>query len=367
MSHLSVQLENEKGIPLDLSFDCAAGQVLALVGPSGSGKTTVLRCIAGLIESSHGKISCNNNLWLDSKSNYSLSTQQRRIGMVFQNYALFPHLTVQQNIELGMEKKFISSVDSLLASMNLHDFGHRMPSTLSGGQQQRVALARALARQPQALLLDEPFSAVDQVTKRKLRLELLKLIRQLNIPIILVTHDLDEAAMLADKICVLHNGKSLQTGSPIDVMRKPNSATVARLMDIRNLFEGQLVEQSLVEDRSVINWAGIRFEAPYQEGFSAGKTVNWSISADKVLLHRRRSPSKGVKENPVTGRITEIVTISGVTNIFIEVSQEPKIKLHMDLPPHVLERNQLKVGESISMSLLKTDIHLMSHSHSSSR
>ncbi len=367
MNKLSVQLKNKKGIPLDLNFACEAGQVLALVGPSGSGKTTVLRCIAGLFETDEGQINCDGQQWFESKKNIFIPTQQRHVGMVFQNYALFPHLTVKQNIELGMEKQFSSSTQELLSSMNLDGFENRMPATLSGGQQQRVALARALARQPKVLLLDEPFSAVDQVTKRKLRLELLKLIRKLNIPIILVTHDLDEAAMLANKICVLHNGTSLQTGSPIEVMRKPISATVARLMDVRNLFEGRLIAQNLKSKSVIISWAGIEFEASYQTGFSVDQKLNWSIPADKVLLHRRRNPSKGVRENPVSGIITELVTVGGVTNVIIELANDSKIKLHMDLPSHVLERNHLQVDENISMSLLKDAIHLMPHSHSSSR
>lgn len=367
MSKLNVQLKNTHGIPLDLSFECEVGQVLALVGPSGSGKTTVLRCIAGLFRTDKGQIECDGQLWFESNKNIFMPTQQRHIGMVFQNYALFPHLTVKENIELGMEKEFSASAKELLSSMNLHGFESRMPSTLSGGQQQRVALARALARQPKILLLDEPFSAVDQVTKRKLRFELLKLIRKLKVPIILVTHDLDEAAMLADKICVLHNGKSLQTGSPIEVMRKPSSATVARLMDVRNLFEGVLIEQNATENRARISWAGIEFDAPYQQGFYINQKVNWSIPADKVLLHRRRNPSKGVRENPVSGRISEIVTVGGITNVIIELTTDSHIKLHMDLPSHVLERNRLDVGEDISMSLLKDAIHLMDHSHSSSR
>ncbi len=367
MNKLIVQLKNKKGIPLDLNFECEAGKVLALVGPSGSGKTTVLRCIAGLFKTDEGLIKSHNQVWFDHKNNTSISPQQRHVGMVFQNYALFPHLNVKQNIEIGMKKNSSLSIDDLLAMVNLQGLENRMPKMLSGGQQQRVALARALAREPEVLLLDEPFSAVDQVTRRKLRLELLELIRKLKTPIILVTHDLDEAAMLGDEICVIHNGTGLQTGLPNDVIRHPNSALVARLMDVRNLFEGELIEQDEATNTSLISWAGTQFEAPYQRSFSGESKINWSIPADQVLLHRRVNPSKGVNENPITGQIIELVTIGGISNVIISPDGDQKLKLHMDLPPHVVERNDLKVGEKISMSLLKESIHLMDHSHSSSR
>lgn len=367
MKSLIVQLENRKGIPLDLNFECEAGKVLALVGPSGSGKSTILRSIAGLFKTERGFIKCHDQVWFKSDQRIFVAPQQRHVGIVFQNYALFPHLNVRKNIEIGMDATCVSSLEDLLSMVNLQGLENRMPSTLSGGQQQRVALARALAREPKVLLLDEPFSAVDQVTRRKLRLELLELIRKLNIPIILVTHDLDEAAMLGDRLCVLHNGTGLQTGTPDDVLRAPATAVVARLMDIRNLFEGELVDQDQEKNTSVILWEDIKFEAPFQRQIQKGSKINWSIPADKVLLHRRVNPSRGVRENPVSGQIIELVTISGISNVIIALDSDQRVKLHMDLPPHVVERNDLKVGEKISVSLLKDALHLMDYSHSSSR
>ncbi len=367
MKGLSLQLKNMSGIPLDLEFTCAPGKVLALVGPSGSGKTTVLRCIAGLFRTDEGFIYCDDWTWFDTDQKVFVSPQQRHAGLVFQNYALFPHLNVRQNIEIAFTAQSKTSVTELLSLVNLRGLEERLPSTLSGGQQQRVALARALAREPRVLLLDEPFSAVDQVTRRKLRLELLELIRKLEIPIILVTHDLDEAAMLADQICVIHNGTGLQIGTPEDVLRTPSSALVARLMDVRNLFEGVVIEQNEQNDHSLIAWGGIEFEAPFQRPFPRGAKLNWSIPADRVLLHRRVNPSRGVRENPVSGQIVELVTISGITNVIVSLDSSPETRLHMDLPSHVAERNSLAVGERISMSLLKNAIHLMDHSHSSSR
>ena len=138
---------------------------------------------------------------------------------------------------------------------------------LSGGQQQRVALARALAREPQVLLLDEPFSAVDQVTRRKLRLEMAQLTKHLSIPIILVTHDLDEACMLANRLCVLHGGETRQQGVPQDVLRHPKDATVARLIDVRNLFEGEVREHRPEHNLTWLSWQGYKLEAAYSPEF----------------------------------------------------------------------------------------------------
>ncbi|MDX1574250.1 MAG: ATP-binding cassette domain-containing protein [Methylophaga sp.] len=168
---LSVNIQNDAPIPLDVQFNCAAGQLLALVGPSGAGKTTILRAIAGLLRSQQGHIICNSAVWQDSESGIDLTPQQRRVGIVFQDYALFPHLTVADNLYLALPyqlKNNSQRIDELLQQVNLHGLAARYPSQLSGGQKQRVALARALARDPQVLLLDEPFSADDKDTRRKL-------------------------------------------------------------------------------------------------------------------------------------------------------------------------------------------------------
>lgn len=365
MEVLKVRLNNQQHIPLDISLSCDAGEVLTLVGPSGTGKTSVLRAIAGLLQVDSGLVECNQQTWFESDRNIFIPVQKRRVGMVFQDYALFPHLNVAKNIEIARERTSKITTTSLLELVNLTGLEHRMPTSLSGGQQQRVALARALAREPEVLLLDEPFSAVDQVTRRKLRLELLQLIKKLDIPIILVTHDLDEAAMLSDKLCVLHNGCSLQTGSPESVFSTPSSGVVARLLDFKNLFSATVTHHD--HDSTMIDWAGIELQSSIQTRFTPGTQVNWCIQADKVLLHRRINPSNGVRENPVYGQIIELVTISGISNIIVALGNNPDIKLHMDLPPHVVERNALKVGEQIGMSLLKNAIHLMDYSHSSSR
>jgi molybdate transport system ATP-binding protein len=207
MPTLSVRLQQTAPIPLDAEFDCGAGELVALVGPSGSGKTTLLRVIAGVARCAEGRVAIGDDTWFDSAAGVELSPQQRRVGLVFQSYALFPHLSALDNVALASPRSDPAGhARELLARMRLDGLAVRRPAQLSGGQQQRVALARALARDPQVLLLDEPFSAVDQVTRQDLYVELAELHRSLSIPMLLVTHDLQEAQRLADRMVILDEG-----------------------------------------------------------------------------------------------------------------------------------------------------------------
>lgn len=233
---LSVSLHQDGPIPLDAAFGVGPGEILALVGPSGSGKSTALRSIAGLYAPSRGRIVCNGSVWLDRDAGIHVPARERRVGMVFQSYALFPHLTAGENVvealgDLPAEQRR-GRARTLLARVHLDGLENRRPAELSGGEQQRVAVARALARRPEVLLLDEPFSAVDRVTRRRLRSELAELRRELPMPVILVTHDLDDVVRLADRICVMRRGEILQSGAVEDVMARPASAEIAELLDL---------------------------------------------------------------------------------------------------------------------------------------
>ena len=356
---LKVRLQQSLPIALDVDLHCDKGEILALVGPSGAGKSTVLRCIAGLHSVKNGQITCANNKWFDAQEKINLTPQQRRIGMVFQSYALFPHLTVNDNIRLALAKQQQNKqqkIDDLLSQVHLTGLEHRYPHQLSGGQQQRVAIARALAREPEVLLLDEPFSAVDKVTRRKLYLELNTLRRSLDMPIILVTHDLDEAAMLADKMCVIHQGKTLQQGEPEQVLYQPNNTDIARQVDVRNISIAELVND---EEHLTLKWNDYVLVVEQMEGFVGGQTVHWTIPPSKILLHQRVRPSRGEQENPVTGVIEELITLKGITTVLFIVDHANGKTLQMDVPEHVAKRNKLAIGVAISVSLLSDAIHLM--------
>jgi molybdate transport system ATP-binding protein len=208
---LSVQVRHTLArFVLDVAFDIGAG-ITALVGPSGSGKTLTLRAIAGLLHPEVGRIALNGRLLLDTAAGHEIPARDRAIGYVFQQYALFPHLTVGENVGYGLwqlaRAEREARVHGLLGQVGLEQFADRRPRTLSGGQQQRVALARALAPQPAALLLDEPLAALDAPLRQRLGEELRELGDSLGLPMLLVTHDPEEAARIAHRIVSLENGR----------------------------------------------------------------------------------------------------------------------------------------------------------------
>jgi len=190
---------------IDVDFACAAGELLAFVGPSGAGKTSIIRMLAGLETPDTGRICYGRQEWFDAGSKTDLPPQQRRLGYVFQDHTLFPHLSVGKNIAFAAGEP--GRVDELLALFGINDLRRRKPKQISGGERQRVALAQALASDPQLLLLDEPFSALDILTRKQLRKELKNLKTTLGIPILLVTHDLDEAMYLADHVLPIDRGE----------------------------------------------------------------------------------------------------------------------------------------------------------------
>jgi molybdate transport system ATP-binding protein len=233
---LHVELRQAAPIPLSVELSCREGEMLALVGVSGSGKTTILRTIAGLYRPQQGLVTCSGETWLNTAQNIDVPPHLRRVGLVFQSYALFPHMTALRNVMTALGHRppdeRTERARAFLAQVHLQELEDRRPLELSGGQQQRVAVARALAREPAVLLLDEPFSAVDRPTRRSLHAELAELRQTVSIPIVLVTHDIDEAVALADRICVLDRGETLQTGSPADLLAAPANARVAAALDL---------------------------------------------------------------------------------------------------------------------------------------
>lgn len=360
---LRVRLRQTAPIPLDVELNCEPGKVQALVGPSGSGKSTVLRSIAGSYRPQAGSIRINGEVWMDSEAKRFLPPHRRLAGMVFQNYALFPHMTALENVMMAVSNKQAANqrrkAAELLELVHLTGLGERRPAELSGGQQQRVAVARALARNPRVLLLDEPFSAVDRATRQRLYLEITELRRILDMPIVLVTHDLDEAVMLADHMTVIHHGRTLQTGRIDEVTVRPLSAEVARLINLRNIFDGQVLEQRPEQGLTIISWNGRQLEAAANPVFQPGDRVDWVVPEGFIVLHQRVRPSRGEHENPVHGTIEAVLTTGPITHITLRPSGTSSHPVHFSVPTHVAQRNSLARGITAAVSLLAKGIHLM--------
>jgi molybdate transport system ATP-binding protein len=281
----------------DLEVALAVGaETVALVGPSGAGKTTVLRAVAGLVRPSDGRISSNGSIWFDSREKVDLRPEQRAVGYVLQEYALFPHLTVEKNVSFAGGRR-----GDLLERLGIAGLAKAKPGELSGGERQRVALARALARRPEILLLDEPMAALDPHTRGRVRAELRTLLRELRLPAILVTHDFVDAAAVADRIAVLVEGRVVQVGTAEELISRPANAFVAELAG-GNLVHGtaRLRRDGLTE--VVLDSGDVIVSTDVAFG-SVGVIIHpWEIS----LARGKREDSA---QNHIRARIESIVPV----------------------------------------------------------
>lgn len=354
---LTVDLHAARPIPLAARFAVAPGELVALVGPSGSGKSTILRMIAGLARPERGQVGVDGEVWLDTARRLCLPPHRRAVGMVFQSYALFPHMTAAQNVMAAMgAERDMGKAEALLALVNLQGLGARRPAQLSGGQQQRVAVARALAREPRALLLDEPFSAVDRATRDRLYREIAALRERLTMPVVLVTHDMDEAARLADRIVVLREGRTLQDGPPGEVLTRPDSPAVARLVGLRNLYRSPVAGAD-AEGFAVLDWNGLRVLT--QARAPLGATVDWVVPEAFVKLHRADRPTRDGRENAVAGSIAEAVTLGQNVSLTLRPDHAPAEPLRLSAPLHLAAFMDLGVGARVTVSLLRRGVHVM--------
>ncbi|HMP71922.1 MAG TPA: ABC transporter ATP-binding protein [Kiritimatiellia bacterium] len=218
----------------------------ALYGPSGCGKTTILRALAGLLPIDAGTIHFNGHLWNDPRQRIHLAPQKRNLGFLFQDYALFPHLNVHQNISYGLPRtpQAHRAVEDIMEKFQVASLGSRLPRQLSGGQQQRVALARAVVRRPRLLLLDEPLSALDLVTRSEVRRELRDLLHAAGLPVLVVTHDPHEAIALADRVLVMKDGSILQQGPVAEVFSRPLDLEVARIVGVETVHPARVLHHA---------------------------------------------------------------------------------------------------------------------------
>lgn len=308
---LRVEARHRVGtLDLDVALEVAAGECLALAGPSGAGKTSVLRVVAGLLRPERGRVDANGQTWLDTGSGTDLPPEHRRAGYLFQEYALFPHLTAWQNVAYPMrgvprtERR--ERALALLDRFGLEQLADARPRTLSGGERQRVALARVLARDPQVLLLDEPLAALDARTRARAAGELAAVLGDLELPALLVTHDFAEAAHLGDRVGVIDSGRVMQEGTPSELAAEPRSAFVAD-------FTGAVVLTGIAsagEDgltHVALDGGGEVTTTDAGEGAVAVGVFPWEITIEREAA----APAPGSQQNHLRA---EVVSLTAVGN-----------------------------------------------------
>jgi molybdate transport system ATP-binding protein len=291
---------------LSAALDLAAGDTLVLLGESGSGKTTLLRMLAGLVAADRGRIELDGGVWLDTGRGIALDAASRPVGYVFQDYALFPHLTVAENVGFGLRAAGLGRAearrrtDAALERFRLGPLADRRPGALSGGQQQRVAVARALVLEPALLLLDEPLSALDLATRRQVRAELRETLRAHPGVGIYVTHHPMEALVFGERIAVMADGRIAQVGTADEILRRPRSAYVAEFVGL-NLLAGRVVRR---EPGGLARFATADGEIVVADPVAADDAFI-AVSPHAIVVSRE--PPAGSAQNVFAGRVRELV------------------------------------------------------------
>ncbi len=325
----------------DISLDIAEGEFVCFLGPSGCGKTTLLRAIAGLDPQTSGTIRQKG------RDVSALPPSKRDFGIVFQSYALFPNLTVTDNVGYGLVSRRDSKaaigrrVGELLALVGLPDAGPKYPAQLSGGQQQRVALARALATSPGLLLLDEPLSALDARVRLRLRHEIKALQRRLDVTTIMVTHDQEEALTMADRIVVMNHGAVEQVGTPQEIYRRPATAFVADFVGSMNFLDGKLVAPGKVEV------AGLTFDCAADDGLPPGVKVALCIRPEDVRV--RDVPPDAV--NRVAVEVAELDFVGAFCRAGLKVRAAPDVAMTADFSSNLIRDLGVELGRKLDVAL----------------
>lgn len=338
----------------NVSLAIQPGEMVSFLGPSGCGKTTTLNCIAGLEHPDQGAIRVGDFVMTDSQRQFSLQPEERGLGMVFQSYALWPHMTVFDNVAFGLriakvERSAIKTrVEAILDLVGLGAMGKRYPFQLSGGQQQRVALARAVVTEPRLLLLDEPLSNLDAKVREQARIWLREIQRRLGITTVYVTHDQAEALALSDKIAVMHSGRVEQFATPQEIYEQPASRFVAEFIGATSFLQGKLLERNgdrvrvLLPEIGELNLSANRSSPNAVSTWTANAPVTVAIRSERVrVIH-----DNGPQENTFTVHVTDssyegarwlhLVTTPVGTLRLETLDAAPDHQLRLHLPPEAL-------------------------------
>jgi len=301
----------------NVSLSINRGEIFALLGGSGSGKSTLLRMLAGFEKPSQGRI------FLDGQDITDLPPYERPINMMFQSYALFPHMTVAQNIAFGLKRDKLpkaeveARVNEMLSIVHMEKYAKRKPHQLSGGQRQRVALARSLAKRPKLLLLDEPMGALDKKLRTRMQLEVVEILERVGVTCVMVTHDQEEAMTMAGRIAIMDEGWIAQIGTPTDIYESPNSRMIAEFIGSVNLFEGDIVADE--HDHAIIESPAIPQQLYVSHGVSTNvqnKHVWLAVRPEKTLITRDKPDAE---YNWAQGRVHDIAYLGGFSVFYVEL------------------------------------------------
>jgi molybdate transport system ATP-binding protein len=359
--HITKDLGN---FSLNLSLSLQKG-LTVLFGPSGSGKTLTLHTIAGLVEPDSGTIHLNGVVYFDKNRGVNLPIPRRRVGYVFQEPSLFPHMNVFENIAYGISglssEERRRRVKQMIDKMRLRGLEKNFPNQISGGQKQRVALARALVTSPLLLLLDEPFASLDNPVREKLRLDLIRIIEEDHVPVVFVTHDVEEAFVLSDEIVVLNDGRVEQIGSKEDIFYRPQTQKVAKFFGVKNIFYGKITEIHPEEMKMTV-WVeekGFQGSLPYREGAGVGEWVHFCIRPEEIMVLKEDRPiKKNLKANIFTGRIVRIVEKGAEHTLFFKQSRDD-YDFEISLPNLAYRSLRIKEGQLVKVAFKWESIWLI--------
>jgi iron(III) transport system ATP-binding protein len=342
VSHLRKQFAVGRPAVDDVSFRIAAGEIVVLLGPSGCGKTTTLRCIAGLEHPTAGMISIGGDEVAAPERGVHVPPRSRNIGMVFQSYAVWPHMTVRQNVNYPLRHRKVprdqaaAKVDEVLALVGLTEYSERPVTQLSGGQMQRVALARALVYEPRILLLDEPLSNLDAKLRLRLRDELRRIIKKAKVTALYVTHDQSEAVVLGDRIGVMENGKLMQMSAPVELYNKPENLFVANFTGVSNLIKGEIAPAAGAI--KVASGELIRVTAPTRG--KPGDAVVVAVRPENILLRPNGDSSDA---NSFPARVVEGHFHGTQTTYAVETLGHRLEAIELGTVPRFAAQDQIRV------------------------